>query len=182
MAVVLIWSKIGATVRVAWWLALLPHSKKVLGSNPGGEGTFLCRVCMFSPCSRGVSSRCSGFLPYHKNMQVNALVLLLITKARALLWSWFPGATLWQTAHCSNAERNSPMGINKIQEKKWWKLNCLIQHSELETGILTRLARYQQNVRCAITLFNIAMTIWLATIKKIFKVAYSSCLFQIFQL
>lgn len=30
-----------------WWLALMPHSKKVLSSNRLAEN-FLCRVCMFS--------------------------------------------------------------------------------------------------------------------------------------
>ena len=39
---------------MAEWLALSPHSEKVLGSSPGfGTGAFLCGVCMFSPCSRG---------------------------------------------------------------------------------------------------------------------------------
>ncbi len=49
---------------LAWWLALLPHSKKVLSSNPSDFAyqkedhgfdtrwgrTFLCGVCMFSMC------------------------------------------------------------------------------------------------------------------------------------
>ncbi|KAJ8372143.1 hypothetical protein AAFF_G00294270 [Aldrovandia affinis] len=34
---------------VVQWIALSPHSKKVLGSNPG-QGAFLCGVCMFSSC------------------------------------------------------------------------------------------------------------------------------------
>ncbi|KAF7660314.1 hypothetical protein LDENG_00284530 [Lucifuga dentata] len=38
---------------VAQWLALLPHSKKVLSSIPGWGRAFLCGVCMFSPCLRG---------------------------------------------------------------------------------------------------------------------------------
>merc|ERR1712082_87877 len=38
---------------VTQWLALSPHSKKVLGSNPGRSRSFLCGLCMFSPCSRG---------------------------------------------------------------------------------------------------------------------------------
>ncbi|KAF7654263.1 hypothetical protein LDENG_00072160 [Lucifuga dentata] len=33
---------------VAQWLALLPHSKQVLGSRP--TSSFLCGVCMFSLC------------------------------------------------------------------------------------------------------------------------------------
>lgn len=44
---------------VARWLLLPPRSKKVLGSGPGWGGTVLCRVCIFSPCLGGVSSRCS---------------------------------------------------------------------------------------------------------------------------
>ncbi len=35
------------------WLTLFPHSKKVLGSVPTQGRTFLCGVCMFSPCLRG---------------------------------------------------------------------------------------------------------------------------------
>jgi len=41
---------------VKQWLALSPHSKKALGSNPGRPGhsrSFLCGVCMFSSCLRG---------------------------------------------------------------------------------------------------------------------------------
>ena len=39
---------------VVWWLALLPHSKRVARSIPG-VGALLCGVCMFSPCQRGFS-------------------------------------------------------------------------------------------------------------------------------
>ena len=68
-------------------LALPPHSKKVLGSIPawgavGSGGQVLprvhsaqvgylpglCGVCMFSPCSQGVSSTKD---PNRKNMQNN---------------------------------------------------------------------------------------------------------------
>ena len=69
-------------------LALQPHSKKVMGSIPawgavgaGGQvlprpsvlrwaisWAFLCGVCMFSPCSQGVSSTKD---PNRKNMQNN---------------------------------------------------------------------------------------------------------------
>src|SRR4029434_8993326 len=69
-------------------LALQPHSKKVMGSIPAwgavGSGAqvlprpsvlrwaisrpFLCGVCMFSPCSQGVSSTKD---PNSKNMQNN---------------------------------------------------------------------------------------------------------------
>src|SRR4029434_11050731 len=71
---------------VAQVLALPPHSKKVMGSIPAwgavGSGgqvpprpsvlrwaisrAFLCGVCMFSPCSQGVSSTKN---PNRKNMQ-----------------------------------------------------------------------------------------------------------------
>ncbi len=34
------------------WLAPSPHSKKFLGLIPGWGSTFLCGVCMFSPCLR----------------------------------------------------------------------------------------------------------------------------------
>ena len=37
---------------VTWWLALLPHSKRVPGSNLSRG---LCGVCMFSPCLCGFS-------------------------------------------------------------------------------------------------------------------------------
>ena len=70
---------------VAQLLALQPHSKKVMGSIPewgavgsGGQvlprlrwaisRAFLCGVCMFSPCSQGVSSTKD---PNRKNMQNN---------------------------------------------------------------------------------------------------------------
>ena len=39
---------------MVWWLALLPHSKRVAGSIPG-VGALLHGVCMFSPCQRGFS-------------------------------------------------------------------------------------------------------------------------------
>ncbi len=40
---------------LAQWLAPSPHSKKVLGAIPGRGRTFLCGVCMFSPCLCGFS-------------------------------------------------------------------------------------------------------------------------------
>jgi len=39
-----------------------PHSARDPGSIPA-SGHCLCGVCTFSPCLRGVSSGCSGFLP-----------------------------------------------------------------------------------------------------------------------
>ena len=70
------WGNVAFCGTVAQVLALLPHSKKVMGSIPAwravGSGgqvlprpsvlrwaisrAFLCWVCMFSPCSQGVSS------------------------------------------------------------------------------------------------------------------------------
>ncbi|KAF7642277.1 hypothetical protein LDENG_00261010 [Lucifuga dentata] len=38
---------------VVQWLALLPHSKKVLRSIHGQGRAFLCGVCVFSPCPCG---------------------------------------------------------------------------------------------------------------------------------
>ena len=64
----------GTVAQLLALLALPPHSKKVMGSIPAwgavGSGgqvlptvlrwaisrAFLCGVCMFSPCSQGVSS------------------------------------------------------------------------------------------------------------------------------
>ncbi len=48
---------------VVCWLALPPHSKKVLGSIPGWGRASLCGVCMFA----WISSGCSGF-PQHQNI------------------------------------------------------------------------------------------------------------------
>ena len=76
---------------VAQVLAPPPHSKKVMGSIPtwgavgsGGQvlprpsvlrwaisRAFLCGVCMFSPCSQGVSSTKN---PNRKNMQQSTLL------------------------------------------------------------------------------------------------------------
>ena len=52
---------------VAEWLVLSLHSKKVLGSIPGPGGTFLCGVCMFSPCLRRFSPG-TPVSPTTKNM------------------------------------------------------------------------------------------------------------------
>lgn len=41
---------------VAWWLVLLPHSMKVLGSNPPAGWGCLCGACIFSLCLYGFSS------------------------------------------------------------------------------------------------------------------------------
>ncbi len=51
---------------VALWLALSPHSKKVLGLIPGWDRTFLCGVCVLFAW---VFSRGSGF-PHHQNMYI----------------------------------------------------------------------------------------------------------------
>src|SRR4029434_4732663 len=80
----------GTVAQLLALLALQPHSKKVMGSIPAwgavGSGgqvlprpsvlrgsvsrAFLCGVCMFSPCSQGVSSTKN---PNRKNMQNNKL-------------------------------------------------------------------------------------------------------------
>src|SRR4029434_9025598 len=78
----------GTVAQLLALLALQPHSKKVMGLIPAlgavGSGgqvlprpsvlrwviswAFLCGVCMFSPCSQGVSSTKN---PNSKNMQNN---------------------------------------------------------------------------------------------------------------
>lgn len=47
-------------LRAAWWWEQSPYSKKVLGSIAGlAKGTFLCWVCMFSPCMCGLPPGCA---------------------------------------------------------------------------------------------------------------------------
>src|SRR4029434_677244 len=99
---------------VAQVLALLPHSKKVIGSIPawgavgsGGEvlpgpsvlrwaisRAFLCGVCMFSPCSQGVSSTKN---PNRKNMQKELNIPVRPSPRRTV--HLVPGRL--QAAHCS---------------------------------------------------------------------------------
>jgi len=64
-------------VHVAQWLALSPHSKKALGSNPGRPGPFCVEhvLLVFSSCSprvllvpAWVFSGSSGFPHHHKDM------------------------------------------------------------------------------------------------------------------
>ena len=94
-------------------LALPPHSKKVMGSIPAwgavGSGgqvlprpsvlrwaisrAFLCGVCMFSPCSQGVSSNKK---PNRKNMQKQNN--LLSVRDRDGRFTWSPGAEKLPTA------------------------------------------------------------------------------------
>ncbi len=52
---------------MAQWLALLPPSKKVPSSNPCR--TFLCGVCMFSPCVHGFPPG-TVVSSHHHNMHV----------------------------------------------------------------------------------------------------------------
>ena len=54
---------------VAQWSALLPHSKRVAGLNPGPSR--VCSVWSFSPC--GFISGYSGFLPPSKDMYVRVI-------------------------------------------------------------------------------------------------------------
>ncbi len=81
------------TDRAAQWLALLPHSKRVLGSKPGWGRTSLCGVCMFSPCLRGfplgtpasfhspTTCRliCGSKLPVGVSMSVNGWLSLYVS-------------------------------------------------------------------------------------------------------
>ena len=56
---------------MAWWLALLPHSKKVPGSNPSrGLSVWSLHVL---PVLAWVSSGYSGFLPQSKDMHVRLI-------------------------------------------------------------------------------------------------------------
>ena len=54
-----------------WWLAPLPHSKRVPCSNPGW-GLSLCRSNVL-PVYAWVLSGYSGFLPPHKNLYVRLI-------------------------------------------------------------------------------------------------------------
>merc|ERR1712212_533143 len=80
---------------VAQWLALSPHSTKVLGSNPGRSRSFLCGVCMFSPCLRGFPP---GTPVSPTTIKTCMLGFVLqpepLTKTLAKIWSRFPGAAL----------------------------------------------------------------------------------------
>ena len=57
---------------VAQWLALLPHSKKVLGSNPSWDPGPFCVEFACSPRVCVGFLRVSGFLPPSKDMYVRA--------------------------------------------------------------------------------------------------------------
>lgn len=61
-------------VIVLQWLALLPHRKKVLGSDLSMGRAFLCGVCMVSSCLLGFPP---GTVP--------------LTKTLAEIWSWSSG-------------------------------------------------------------------------------------------
>ncbi len=54
------------------WLALSPHSKKVVGSNPGCPGLSVWSLHVL-PVSAWVLSGCSGFLPPSKDMQARLI-------------------------------------------------------------------------------------------------------------
>ena len=104
-------------------LALPPHSKKVMGSIPtwgtvgsGGQvlprpsvlrwaisRAFLCGVCMFSPCSQGVSSNKN---PNRKNMQKQNI--LLSVRDRDGRFTWSPGAEKLPTAPGGSWRKDGP--------------------------------------------------------------------------
>ena len=104
-------------------LELQPHSKKVRGSIPAwgavGSGgqvlprpsvlrwaisrAFLCGVCMFSPCSQGVSSNKN---PNRKNMQKQNI--LLSVRDRDGRFTWSPGAEKLPTAPGGSWRKDGP--------------------------------------------------------------------------
>merc|ERR1712168_1587011 len=72
---------------VAQWLALQPHSKKVLGSIPswGKAWAFLCGVCMFSPCLRGFPPG-TPVSPTSKNMYIYVCTSVCISVCLSYLY------------------------------------------------------------------------------------------------
>ena len=113
----------GTVAQVLALLALQPHSKKVMGSIPAwgavGSGgqvlprpsvlrwaisrAFLCGVCMFSPCSQGVSSNKN---PNRKNMQKQNI--LLSVRDRDGRFTWSPGAEKLPTAPGGSWRKDGP--------------------------------------------------------------------------
>ena len=108
---------------VAQVLALPPHSKKVMGSIPAwgavGSGgqvlprpsvlrwaisrAFLCGVCMFSPCSQGVSSTKN---PNRKTCKKNRTLLSVPDRDGRFTWS--PGAEKLPTAPGGSWRKDGP--------------------------------------------------------------------------
>merc|ERR1712212_763341 len=105
---------------VAQWLALLPHSTKVQGSNPGRSRSFLCGVCMFSPCLRGFPPGTPVSPTIIKTCMLRfVLQPEPLTKALAKIWSWSPGAALRLPTAPKNRmgqmqRKNFPKGTNKV--------------------------------------------------------------------
>src|SRR4029434_7354852 len=103
-------------------LALLPHSKKVMGSIPAwgavGSGgqvlprvhrwaisqAFLCRVCMFSPCSQGVSSTKN---PNSKTCKITEL-MSIPDQRWTVHFTWSPGAAKLPTAPGGSLRKDGP--------------------------------------------------------------------------
>uniref|UniRef100_A0A673ARY2 B30.2/SPRY domain-containing protein n=1 Tax=Sphaeramia orbicularis TaxID=375764 RepID=A0A673ARY2_9TELE len=72
---------------VVQWIDLVPHRQKVLGSISTpvhGGGTFLCGICMFSPCLRGFSPE-MGTLPFHLCLE-HPLNCLLCLHTESIDW------------------------------------------------------------------------------------------------
>ena len=120
-----VWVSMGSSMRptdgtVAQWLALSPHSTKVLGSNPGRSRSFLCGVCMFSPCLRGFPP---GTPVSPTTIKTCMLGFVLqpepLTKTLAKIWSRFPGAaprlpTAPKNRMGQMQRKNFPKGTNKV--------------------------------------------------------------------
>ena len=62
---------------MVWWLVLLPHTKRVPGSNPGwGLSVYSLHVL---PVYAWVLSRYSNFFPLSKNMHVRLIDVSKLT-------------------------------------------------------------------------------------------------------
>ena len=141
---------------VAQLLALQPHSKKVMGSIPAwgavGSGgqvlprpsvlrwaisrAFLCGVCMFSPCSQGVSSNKN---PNRKTCKKEQFTLLSVS-VRGGRFTWSPGTEKLPTAPGGSWRRDDP-GWVKGRAKIHGDLRparacvCVCQHSPEKISI-----------------------------------------------
>ena len=142
-------------------LALPPHSKKVMGSIPAwgavGSGgqvlprpsvlrwaiswAFLCGVCMFSPCSQGVSSANN---PNRKTCKKNRTILSVPDRDGRFTWS--PGAEKLPTAPGGSWRKDGP---------GWVKCRAYI--SQRPQACVCVLCRLHKNTRvcCSVPLVAI---------------------------
>lgn len=82
--------------RNSWWLALLPHSKKVLSSNYVAEWGLSVRSLQVLLIPVSVSCRHSGFVPQSKDIQFRATECECewLLNAVLSLWQFCSGSTL----------------------------------------------------------------------------------------